>query len=125
MSESSPRRERGDEERGSVTAELAVALPALVVILVAVLLAASAGLTQVRCQDAARAAARAAAIGDDDARVRAVALELGGPSAGVTVARDGEWVVVTVEREVTTGVPSWSVTVSATARAWIEPGEPP
>ena len=46
-------------EAGMVTAEIAVALPAVVLVLLLVLSAVSAGVTQLRVTDAARAAAPA------------------------------------------------------------------
>ena len=45
----------GRRDRGSVTAELAVGLPAVVLLLVALLTVASAAIAQTRCTDAARA----------------------------------------------------------------------
>jgi len=62
------RRPRG--ESGSVTAELALALPTLMVILVVALWMQAAVALSARCQDAARAGARAAARGDPDAAIR-------------------------------------------------------
>ena len=53
-------------EAGMVTAEIAVALPAVVLVLLLVLSAVSAGVAQLRVTDAARVAARQAAIGSDD-----------------------------------------------------------
>ena len=53
-------RERRDREGGTATAELAVALPAVVVVLAGVLAVGQAVLAQVQCVDAARAGARAA-----------------------------------------------------------------
>ena len=49
-----------------VTAETALSLPAVVLVLLIVLAAVSAGVTQLRVADAARTAARQAAIGQDD-----------------------------------------------------------
>lgn len=51
-------------ETGSVTAELVVVLPALLVILSAALWGVGAGAAQVRCLDAAREGARSAARGE-------------------------------------------------------------
>lgn len=50
-------------ERGGVTAELAVALPAVVLLLMTILGAAVVGRVQVECADAARVAARQASLG--------------------------------------------------------------
>jgi TadE-like protein len=51
-------------DRGSATAELAVGLPALVLLTVVAVTAVGAVLTQLRCVDAAREAARAQARGE-------------------------------------------------------------
>jgi len=60
----------GARERGSVTAETAVVLPALLLVLaMAVWVLAAVG-TQLRCTDAAGVAARAAARGDSRGQVR-------------------------------------------------------
>jgi hypothetical protein len=112
----------GPGERGSVTAEFAVMLPAVVAVLAVALLAASVAIAQVRCADAARAAARAAAIGAPTENVLGTARALAGADAAVGVTRDGAWVVVRVERGLR-GLP-WAggpLTASAEARAWVEP----
>ena len=57
-------------DSGSVTAETAVVLPVLVVVLAAGVWALSCVAAQLSCVDAARAAARAAARGDSPAVVR-------------------------------------------------------
>jgi Flp pilus assembly protein TadG len=99
-------------ERGSVTAELAVALPVLVLLMLAGLTSVNAVGIKLRCVDAAREAARAEArgepgtaagqraapegasisvSGDADtvrATVRAVAHPLGGRLPGFTVEAD-------------------------------------
>ena len=49
-----------------MTAETALSLPAVVLVLLMVLAAVSAGVTQLRVADAARTAARQAAIGQGD-----------------------------------------------------------
>lgn len=60
-----------------VTAEFAVAIPALLIVLVLALSAVTAAMDQLRCIDAARATARALARGDSTGE----ALELGRPLA--------------------------------------------
>ncbi|MBB2922379.1 TadE family type IV pilus minor pilin [Cellulomonas cellasea] len=110
------------DERGSVTAELAVALPAVVLLLVAVLVLVASALTQLRCADAARAGARAAAIGDDESGVRATAARVAGPDADVTVARSGDWVTVSVsDAVVSRGMRTGPLVARASAVAWVEP----
>lgn len=109
-------------ERGAVTAELAVGLPVVVLLLAAVLTIAAASGAQLRALDAARAGARAVAIGQDEAEVRAVVAKVGGASAEVGLTRDGEWVTVEVSRPVVGG---WFSRVplqaSGEATAWVEP----
>lgn len=112
---------RGDD-RGAVTAELAVLLP-VVALLVGVLLALTAGAaTHLRCGDAARAGARAAALGDDDVAVAVVVRRVAGDGARTAVARSDGWVVVTVEQTVGPTVPLLGgVTVRAHATSRAEP----
>jgi Flp pilus assembly protein TadG len=118
-------RKRGDQrrarDRGTVTAELAIVLPAVVLVLVVAMTTAGAALAQVRCADAARAGARVAALGDDLPRVRSAVGEVAGAGAAVEVRRAGDWVIVRVERALTS---RWGPLVAAAeARAWVEPGE--
>lgn len=111
-------RRRGD--RGSVTAELAVGLPAVALLLVALLTVASAAIAQTRCSDAARAGARAAALGEPDATVVETARRVGGEGAAVAVSRAGGWVTV----DVSAAVGSWRgspVRAHAAAVARVEP----
>jgi len=116
----------GRGERGSVTAELALVLPAVVVVLLVCTSLGLAAIGQLRCADAARAAARAAAIGEPADVVVAVAQDLAGPDAEVTLQRHGDWVVVAVSRPVVAPVAGLGpLHASAEARAWVEPGEPP
>ena len=108
-------------DRGAVTAELAVALPAVVLVLVAVLAIALAGTTQLRVSDAARAGARAAAAGEPDARVREIADRTAGGDVSVVVRRADPWVTVAVDAPV---AGSWfggrGLSASATSTAWLE-----
>lgn len=109
-------------EHGAVTAELALALPAVVLVLAALLLTATAAVLRLQCGEAARAGARAAAIGADDAEVASVAHRIAGAGATVTVRREPPWVEVTVAGSVPG---SWlsggDIGLAATATAWIEP----
>jgi hypothetical protein len=92
-------RESRRGERGTVTAELAVGLVGMMVVLAAVLGVAAVGLGQLRVVDAARAGARAAARGDPTGEVLAVAHRLA-PGASVTASRSDDLVRVTVTAEV-------------------------
>jgi hypothetical protein len=107
-------------DRGSVTAELAVAFPVVVLLLLAGLTGVSAVLTKLRCVDAAREAARVEARGES------------GESAGRRAAPDGAVVSVSVEggdvhavvrsrvRPLVPLLPSF--TVEGSAVAVVEPG---
>lgn len=116
------RRARRSGDTGAATAELALALPAVVLVLAALLVTVAAAATRLQCGEAARAAARVAAIGVDDAEVASVARRIAGADAAVTVRREPPWVEVTVAGSVPG---SWlsggDIGLVATATAWIEP----
>ncbi|OPG10629.1 hypothetical protein B1L11_23340 [Microbispora sp. GKU 823] len=76
---------RPRRERGSVTAETAVALPALVLVLTASLWAVTIAGAQLRCVDAARAGARAAARGEAAEEVSRAVLRLAPEGASVSI----------------------------------------
>lgn len=109
-------------ERGSATAELAVGLPALMLLLFVGLTAVSAVTTKLQCVDAAREAARAAARGEP------------GTSAGRQSAPGGARVEVRVAGDIVTATVRAPVrplgphlprlSVEATAVAAAEPGAP-
>ena len=115
-----PRQRRGtggDTGRGAVTAEFAVALPAVLLLLALLLAGSAAGVTQLRLEEAARAGARALARGEDAAAVDMIVRQLAGASAASAVASDGGWLSVTVSGKVPGAVGSllpWTLT----ARAW-------
>lgn len=79
-----------------VTAEIAVALPVLVLLMAAGITAVLVVGAQLRCVDAAREAARALARGDSMAVARGLARQTGPASATVTVSRSGDRVIVDV-----------------------------
>ncbi|MCA5892141.1 pilus assembly protein [Isoptericola sp. NEAU-Y5] len=109
-------------ERGSATAELAVGLPVVVLLLVAVLTLTAASTAQMRALDAARAGARALAIGEDDAAVHQAVARVGGDDVELAVRRDGSWVTVTVTRPVAGGWLSGApLRATGEAAAWVEP----
>lgn len=111
---------RGD--RGTVTAELAVALPAVVLVALTVLVLTAVCLTQLRCAEAARAGARVAALGREAAEVAAVAQRVVGPEARVDVDAEQDWVEVTVSAQLAGGpLAATGIVVSASATAWREP----
>jgi hypothetical protein len=86
-------------QRGSITAETAVAFPALVVVLATALWGVSAAAAQVACVDAARAGARAAARGEPQTEVRAAVLRAAPPRAYVSLSRDPVTTRVVVQAE--------------------------
>ena len=92
------RRSTSGDDRGTATVELAIALPAVVAVLVAVLAVGVAAAAHLSCADGARAAAREAALGSADAEVVAVAQHVAGPGATVAINRDAVWVRVEVRR---------------------------
>ncbi|WP_306919575.1 MULTISPECIES: TadE family type IV pilus minor pilin [unclassified Arthrobacter] len=108
----------GGSCRGAVTAEFAVALPAVILLLAMVLAGSAAGVTQLRFEEAARAGARALARGDTAADVGGIVRRLAGESAGSAVTSDGEWSSVAVSGRVQGAVGSlipWTLS----ARAWV------
>lgn len=113
-----------ERDRGSVTAEMATALPVLILLL-AVALAAVAALTaQMRCVDAAREGARAAARGEPPARVSALAGQLAPAGARVQITPAGpDLVAVTVSaRAPLLGDLLSPIPVQARSVALLEPG---
>ncbi|WP_282946011.1 TadE family type IV pilus minor pilin [Cellulomonas endometrii] len=105
-----------------MTAEFAVLLPVVALLVAVVLGLTAAAATQLRCADAARAGARAAALGDDDAAVAAVARRVAGDGVRVAVGREDGWVVVSVEGAVGPTLPVvGGLVVQATATGRAEP----
>lgn len=110
---------RRPTERGAVTAEFAVTLPAVLLLLAMLLAGAAAGVTQLRLEEGARAGARALARGDDSAAVERIVRTLSGTSASAAVAADGEWLSVTVTDRVGGPLGSsipWTLTARASTR---------
>jgi hypothetical protein len=109
-----------------VTAELAVVLPAVVLVLALSLGAMGLALEQIRCVDAARAGARSASRGDSHGAVILVARRAAPPLAQVTVAMSGDLVrisVVSRPRMARNLLPAW-LRASSTASATLEPSDP-
>jgi hypothetical protein len=90
-----PARHRRRDD-GMVTAELAVALPALVLVMVAALYGVALVTAQLRCVDAAAVGARLAARGESAQLVRAAALGGAPESARLEIARSATVVTATV-----------------------------
>lgn len=111
------------DDAGMVTAETAVVLPVLVFILAAALAAVSVVTAQMRCTDAAREGARAAARGESDAAVIQIAASSAPAGSAVSVSRNEDTVTVEVSASVAlfAGLGP-SITVSDDATAALEPG---
>jgi TadE-like protein len=105
-----------------VTAETAAVLPVLALLLAFGLWAVSAVGAQVRCADAAREAARAAARGDNAASVRAAGVAAAPVGASVSVTGSADEVrVVVLARVGPLGRWLPSVTLTGSATAQVEP----
>lgn len=83
-------------ESGAVTAEYAALLPAVVFVLAAVVLAGAASVQQVRSADAAAAAARILARGDDAGQAREAVSRMAGEGAELSQESGDGWVTATV-----------------------------
>jgi Flp pilus assembly protein TadG len=84
------------QDAGTATAEFAVVLPAIVLLVVVLAGAAAIGFSQLRAFDAARSAAREIARGEPQAAVVAEAKKHAGKASSVAVRADGGYSVVTV-----------------------------
>lgn len=111
---------RCQSDRGSATAELAVSLPALLLMVLTAITAVLAVRTQMECVDAAREAARAAARGESGTLAGGRVAPAG---AQVRVVTDGDTVRATVRamvRPLGPRLPGFEVDAIAVAAA--EPG---
>ena len=109
-----------------VTAEFAVVLPAVVLVLALSVGALGLALDQIRCVDAARAGARAAARGDSAAAVILVASRAAPSDALVSVETTDDIVSVSVvsgPRVAAVLLPAW-LRASSTASAARESSDP-
>lgn len=82
-------------ERGAATAELAMTLPVLVAVTLALMWLLTVGVAQLRTVDAARETARALARGDDRASALAAGRRVGIGGTALAVRTSGPEVVVT------------------------------
>ena len=115
------RRCRTRHDHGGVTAEFAVALPALLLMVTFALGAVDAVLAKVQCVDAARDAALVAARGGDGLATGAARAPRG---AAVRVTRGAGAVQVAVTMRVSPlGAHLGSFEVTASAIATVEPGQ--
>jgi Flp pilus assembly protein TadG len=93
------RRRQGDgrdgrDDRGTATAELAVVLPAVVLLAAFGVWAVAAAAAQLRCVDAAGTGARALARGETTAAVSRAVADVAPPGAAVSISRTGGLAVV-------------------------------
>ncbi|MFF2775242.1 TadE family type IV pilus minor pilin [Streptomyces sp. NPDC058052] len=102
-----------------MTVEAAIVLPVLVLFAMALLWALAASAAQIRCVDAARAGARAAARSEPPEAVAAAARAAAPEGARVEVVREGELWRVTV-RAAAPGPAGLGVTLRAGAAALAE-----
>lgn len=106
-----------------VTAETAVVLPVLLLVLAGAVSAVTLVGAQLRCVDAAREGARAAARGESVAAVRALVARAAPDGALTTVSVTGGEVIVTVSARISPlGAVPLDIPVSAQAVALQEPG---
>ena len=100
-----------------VTAETAATIPVVMLVLALVLTSVRVGVDQMRCIDAARAGARAAARGDDDSRVHELVRRSAPSGATVSVTRGPRDAVVTVIAPPVLDVPLLTSLPTPNARA--------
>lgn len=108
---------RPENQRGSTTAEFAVALPAVVFILALVLGAAATGIVQLRLEEGARLGARAAARGEDSQAVTRIVRDVE-PEATVAIGQQDGMTRVSLSRPapgLVGRISGWQLTAEATA----------
>ncbi|MFF9647413.1 TadE family type IV pilus minor pilin [Streptomyces sp. NPDC014622] len=108
-----------NEDRGAVTAEAAMAIPVLVVFALSLVWALMAAAAQIRCVDAARAGARAAARSEPEAQALEAARMAAPGGAEVSMERTGELWRVRVAAP-TPGLGPLALTLHAEAAALAE-----
>jgi Flp pilus assembly protein TadG len=116
------------DERGAVTAELAMAIPLLVAVTLGLVWLLSLGTAQVRMVDATREAARAIARGDsvEEAISRAQPVAPEGSTLSVSAEEGGQVVVTgTAEVDGVGGLFAFLPSVELSARAVAAAEEPP
>ncbi|MFD7917763.1 TadE family type IV pilus minor pilin [Streptomyces sp. NPDC059740] len=99
-----------------MTAEAAAVTPVLVMLIAFALWAIGAAADQIRCVDAARAGARAAARAEPEEKVLEVARSAAPDKARIAVSRKGRMVTVTVRAD-RDDVLRWAVELGAEATA--------
>ena len=89
-----------DSERGSVTAEFALGLPAVMLVLLLVIGMAMHGASRVAMEDGARAAARELARGESAQSAEQIARSAAGDDVAVAISAQGEYTHVVLTRPV-------------------------
>lgn len=110
---------KAETERGSATAEFAVILPCIVLLLAVVLGAGACAATSVRAEEAARLAARSLARGDPPVEAQRTAREIIGSDARIGVAASGDSATVSVRTRAPGLIGAWGgleITAEATTR---------
>lgn len=114
-----------EAERGSATAEFAVVLPCITVLLAVVVGAGACGAAAVRTEEAARLGARAAARGESEAEIRSVVLGVAGPESHTVLHLDGGSARVEVTAPAPGIIGEWSgLELSSAAVASTESADP-
>ncbi|WP_205787136.1 TadE family type IV pilus minor pilin [Specibacter cremeus] len=109
----------GQRSRGSVTAELAVALPAVTALLALLMLGAGVGIQQLRLEEAAAAGARGLARGDATSLVQNTIGNIAGSGSSASIGVADGYATVTVSGRVTgplSALVAWSQHATASAR---------
>lgn len=88
---------RTGRQRGAVTAELALALPTLLLVTAGLVWLLAVGVGQIRTVDAARETARALARGDDAGAALALGRQVAPDGVRLSVSQDGDRIVVTAQ----------------------------
>jgi Flp pilus assembly protein TadG len=110
----------GPGERGSVTAEFAVVLPAVVVVLAFLLAGAAAGAAQLNVEKAAQAAVRQLGRGESETAAAHTVRSIAGDGATLASGSGGGWVTVHVTAQVSgpwPGFGGWTLEAQATGPA--------
>lgn len=102
-------------ERGAATVELAITLPVVVLMVLAILVAMKVAVVRVQVQDAARVGARVAMVNSDESAIVEASSRVAGAGATTQVSAAGEWVTVKVAKSVGGLASAWNVTSTHTA----------
>lgn len=113
---------RHQRDRGMATAELAIVIPAVVVVLALLLSGVMLAIDQVRCTDAARVAARAVARGESTTTAHGIAQALAPAGTEIAISLSGEQVTVTLTGPARAPLPLRS---GGRAVGYLEPGAVP